>query len=96
MRKASLVVDWIDQNQIFDKFHPRNRDGVFTPYILLREFFLRHGVELNTSDVNKGMPVIFEIHHDVQEFISSESPAYLFLSETPAIRPKNQKDFYLE
>ncbi len=89
---ASLVVPWIGGNELFQADHPRNRDSVFAPFILLRECFLKQGIELNTSDVNKGRSVAFELHLDVQERTTPAAPAYVMLFETPSIYPRNQID----
>ncbi|WP_395742598.1 glycosyltransferase family 10 domain-containing protein [Prosthecobacter sp.] len=92
MHKASLVVSWIGRNELFQADHPRNRDSVFAPWILLRERLLQHGIELNTSDVNQGAPVAFELHLDAQQLTVPGAPAYLMLFETPAICPSNRLD----
>lgn len=88
--RASLVLPWIGNNELFQADHPRNRDSVFAPFILLREHLLTHGIELNTSDVNQGRPVAFELHLDVQERTTPDAPAYLMLFETPSIYPRNE------
>lgn len=79
---------WIGGNEIFDAQSPRNRDGTFDPYALLREVFLSKGIELNTADVNGDAPIAFQLHQDVQSF-RGDSPAYLMLFETPQVRPAN-------
>lgn len=89
--KGSLVIPWITNNRIFDAASPLNRDSTFDPYIRLREAFQRHGIELNTADVNNTELIAFELHQDVQHS-SGNALAYLMLFETPAVRPVNNNE----
>ena len=87
---ANCVGDSLQRNNIFNLSDPGNRDGCFEPYLLLRNIFLAHGIEINTSDINQGNKVRFELHMDVQPRAKSNIPSYVVLHETPQIRPINQ------
>ena len=88
---ASLVGDGLHGNNIFDLGSSGNRDGCFEPYVLLRKMFLKHGVELNTADVNPGEQLRFELHMDAQQGYSGRNPAFAVLYEAPQIKSHNQK-----
>jgi hypothetical protein len=55
----------------------------------LREKFLSHGIELNTSDINFGKEVLFEIHMDVHKDIQTDVPVSLFQYENEAVHHLN-------
>lgn len=88
MRRMVLLGAGLIENRIFDRASPANRDDCFAPYVLLRESFLAHGIELNTADVNGNAPVDVELHQDVQAGRGGAT-AYLMLFETPLVRPVN-------
>jgi hypothetical protein len=85
---ANLVGPQLIQNRIFDLTDPANRDNCFEPYAQLREAFLRHEIEINTSDVNAGQSVDFELHQDVRSHAQTGA-VYLMLFETPVVYPNN-------
>ena len=91
VRYANFVGDGLRSNNIFDLSSPGNRDGCFEPYLLLRSLFLKHGVELNTPDLNHAKKVEFELHMDAQSRIRKGIPSYVVLYETPQIRSLNQR-----
>jgi len=69
-------------------------DGVhrFNPTYVprrLREEFLRHGVELNTPDINHGRAVAFDLFLEGQEFTEDGNPKYLIAQENPYINHLN-------
>lgn len=85
---ASLTVPGIEKNQIFDPDYFGNRDDSFYPYRRLREVFLEAGVELNTSDVNQGREVLFEIDMNIQPQ-GGRGARYGLLLEPVQIEPLN-------
>ena len=87
---ANLVGDGFQGNNIFDLSSSGNRDGCFEPFLLLKQMFITHGIELNTADVNQANEVRFELHFDVQRQVNSNIPCYVMLFESPQIRPINQ------
>ena len=85
---ANLVGPHLIQNRIFDLMDPANRDNCFEPYAQLRQAFLHQGIEINTSDINAGKTVHFELHQDVRNRDQAVA-AYLMLFETPVVYPTN-------
>lgn len=65
----------------------------YTPR-LLREEFLRQGIELNTPDVNKGRDVAFDLFFEGKEFVDDGIPKYLVALENPNINRLNQDRDY--
>ncbi len=61
---------------------------------LLREAFLKQGIELNTPDVNKGRTVAFDLFLEGKEFIEDGIPKYLVALENPYINRLNQDRDY--
>ena len=89
MKVASLRGHHLQGNSIFDKNHAANRDNCFDPYIQLKNKFLEHGIELNTTDLNKNKEIMFELHQDAH--LQSESVnTYLMMFETVYIGQLNQ------
>ena len=88
---ANFVGDNLHNNDIFDLNSLGNRDECFAPYFQLRTNFLRHGIELNTKDINKENNLVFELHMDVQKIVNCNIPHYVILCESPIIRPVNQQ-----
>lgn len=65
----------------------------YTPR-LLREAFLRQGIELNTPDVNQGRAVAFDLFLEGKEFVEDGIPKYLVALENPYINRLNQDRDY--
>jgi hypothetical protein len=61
---------------------------------LLREAFLRQGIELNTPDVNKGRAVAFDLFLEGKEFVEDGIPKYLIAQENPHINRLNEDREY--
>jgi len=76
------------KNELFLSGKGSNSGVFFLPYGLLRESFLKKGIELNTPDLNKGKKVSFELHVNAQTR-RPQSRAYVYLFENPLIRPLN-------
>ena len=56
---------------------------------LLRDTFLKKGIEINTPDVNVGKPISFEIYVEGQELGENSYPKYLLALENPFINVLN-------
>ncbi len=85
---ARFVAGQFGNNAIFDLSHPWNRDNCFQPYYLLRECLKRHGIQIDTPDINGNKSIAFELHMDVRS-INESLPCYLLMLETPQVCPKN-------
>ena len=85
---ANLVTQSFEKNEIFDLKHRNNRDDCFKPFFLLREQLKKHGIEINTVDINTGYSLKFELHMDVQKQHATAS-LYLLLLETSQVCPAN-------
>jgi len=83
-------------NKLFDHASPRNSDGLFTPYIMLREKLLALGIEINTPDLNAGKDVAFEIHMDGRPLLNNQIDKYLIAVENPHINKFNADADYLK
>jgi alpha(1,3/1,4) fucosyltransferase len=85
---AALRGNQLTNNTIFDRNSPLNRDNCFAPYALLREEFLREGVEINTVDRLGANKIQFEIHQDVQN--KTIAPInYLLMFENELVKIEN-------
>jgi alpha(1,3/1,4) fucosyltransferase len=83
-------------NKLFDYSNPRNSDGLFTPYITLREKLLQSGIEINTPDVNAEKTVSLEIHMDSRPLAENDIDKYLIAVENPLINRLNADIDYLK
>ena len=88
---ANFVGDGLNDNNIFDLSSVGNRDGCYEPYFLLKRILMSQGIEINTSDINAGKKILFELHMDVQSNVRNHLPKYVILNESPQIRPSNQQ-----
>ncbi|MBU1425728.1 MAG: hypothetical protein KKH12_08460 [Gammaproteobacteria bacterium] len=86
---GNIYCESITGNKLFDYSSPRNSDGLFTPYILLRDKLLQSGIEINTPDVNTDRAVSFEIHMDGRPLIDNNIRKYLIAVENPLINMLN-------
>jgi alpha(1,3/1,4) fucosyltransferase len=93
---GNIFCENFSANKLFDSSSPRNSDGLFTPYIILREKLLQLGIEINTPDVNAGRTVSFEIHMDGRPLVSSSMHKYLIAVENPLINKLNAEIDYLK
>lgn len=57
---------------------------------MLRDAFLKKGIEINTPDINLGRKISFEIYIEGQTLEDSPHPKYLLALENPFINPLNQ------
>lgn len=93
---GNIYCENFSENKLFDPSSPRNSDGLFTPYIALRERLLQCGIEVNTPDVNAGRPVAFEIHMDGRPLADNNISKYLIAVENPLINKLNGNVDYLK
>lgn len=61
---------------------------------MLREAFLKDGIELNTPDVNQGRNITFDLFFEGHEFIEDGIPKYLVALENPNINRLNENRDY--
>ena len=85
---ANFVAAGVSKNSLFNQ---TSRDNCNYSLWLLREKFKDKGIHLNTVDVNVKERVAFELHMDVHRSKTS-AQAYLFLWETSAICPNNERE----
>lgn len=86
---ANIHSDGRYNNSLFeleDAVHRFNPS--YTPR-LLREEFLKRGIELNTPDINSDRPVRFDIHLEGRLLSESSRPKYLIALENPNINKLN-------
>jgi len=93
---GNVYCEDFSENRLFDYSNPRNSDGLFTPYIRLREALLQSGIELNTPDINVGRAVSFEVHMDSRPLVNDSIPGYLIAVENPLINRLNIDVEYLK
>jgi hypothetical protein len=94
MRRASIYADGHSANSLFaleDSVHRYN--PTYTPR-LLRQAFLERGIELNTTDINLGQPIAFELHLEGRPLSARTVPRYLLALENPNINPLNASAEY--
>lgn len=77
-------------NSIFDLQHPLNRDNCFYPYWLMKELFLKRGVDIGTYDLMKEATIVLDM--DVPRDFHGNKCSYLLLMETSQVRPVNGRD----
>jgi hypothetical protein len=93
---GNIYCEDFTENRLFDYSSPRNTDGLFTPYIALREKLLQLGIEVNTPDLNKGRTVAFEMHMEGRPLSGNGIPKYLIAAENPLINRLNADIEYLK
>jgi hypothetical protein len=65
----------------------------YTPR-MLREAFLKQGIELNTPDVNQGRDIAFDLFFEGHEFVDDGIQKYLVAQENPNINRLNENRDY--
>jgi hypothetical protein len=93
---GNIYCETMTENKLFDYSSLRNSDGLFTPYIQIREKLLQRGIEINTPDVNAGKEVAFEIHMDGRPLAENKISKYLIAVESPFINRFNGDVEYLK
>ena len=77
------------QNSVFNLDSKLNRDNGFLAWSLLKVDFLKHKIEINTSDINVSKKPSFEIHVDSWVPPAIELECYLLMLETSQVLPAN-------
>jgi len=94
-----LFANYYQPNRVNNaSFEEIDRHHTYNPTFtnrLLRAEFLKHGIELNNPDVNRGRDIAFSILHDGQPLDPILGPKYLIATENPYICPLNQDRDYL-
>lgn len=93
---GNIYCEDFGENRLFDRSSPRNADGLFTPYIALRERLLQLGIEVNTPDLNAGRNISLEIHMEGRPLAESNIPKYIIAAENPLINRLNADLDYLK
>lgn len=91
---ANLYVAGHSNNSMFateDSIHRFNPTHTLR---LLREAFLKQGIELNTPDVNQGRDIAFDLFGEGREFVEDGVPKYLITLENPNINRLNESREY--
>lgn len=93
MQRATLVVQRIRDNRVFEPGAGPNGGDFFLPWRTLRDAFAQAGYLLNTPDINRGQAVVFELHLNAQRRVpvaaAPGTPCYAYLYEDPLVRPLN-------
>ncbi len=86
----------IDQskNSVFSKEKVDLYEPSYTP-APLRDLFEKKGIELNTSDINEGKNILFNLYSDGQNIEIRDGINYLMAIENPFITPLNADVSYL-
>lgn len=94
-----LFANYYQQDRVNNaSFEEIDRHHTYNPTFtnrLLRSEFLKHGIELNNPDVNRGKEIAFSILHDGQYINQIPRPKYLIATENPYICPLNKNEQYL-
>ena len=80
---GNIFTDAHSNNSLFeieDSTHLYNPTHTFR---MLRQSFLKRGIEINTPDVNQGRKVAFDLHLEGRKFVKNEVPKYLIALENP-------------
>ncbi len=91
---ANIHAEGHSKNSMFsadDGIHRFN--PTYTPR-LLRQGFLDAGIELNTTDMNQGRKIAFDLFFEGREFIEDGIPKYLIALENPNINKLNANREY--
>ncbi len=94
-----LFANYYQQDRVNNaSFEEIDRHHTYNPTFtnrLLRSEFLKHGIELNNPDVNRGKDIAFSILHDGQYIDQIPKPKYIIATENPCICPLNKNEQYL-
>lgn len=91
---ANIHADGHSKNSLFaveDKVHRHN--PTTTPR-MLRETFLKRGIEVNTPDLNRGREIAFDLHLEGRLLHDARHPRYLIALENPNINKLNASSDY--
>jgi hypothetical protein len=91
---ANIHADGHSKNSLFaveDKVHRHN--PTTTPR-MLREAFLKRGIEVTTPDLNQGREIAFDLHLEGRPLQDARHPRYLVTLENPNINKLNASSDY--
>ncbi len=87
---ANIHAEGHSNNSLFAEKNPSNFYGPTYTFRLIRHLFLTHGVELNTSDLNLGKNISFEIYSEGQKIPYDSLPKFFLAQENPTINLLNR------
>lgn len=91
---GSVYADGHAKNSMFGEADTVHRFNPTRTNRVMREAFARHGIEVNTVDVNVGRQADFELHFEGRPLPESAVPRYLIALENPFINPLNADPAY--
>jgi hypothetical protein len=89
MKYANIIAAGHHNNSQFSTVDSVHKYGSTYLMRLLRDAFLKKGIEINTPDLNLGKPISFEIYVEGQMLRESLYPKYLLALENPFINTLN-------
>lgn len=93
---ANIHAEGHSRNSLFSEIDPANFYGPTYTFRLLRAHFLKHGIDLNTADLNLDKPVAFEIYSEGQVLSCNDLPKFFLAQENPTINLLNQDIQYCQ
>lgn len=93
---ANIHAEGHSRNSLFSEKDPANFYGPTYTFRLLRTHFLKHGIELNTADINLDKKVAFEIYSEGQVLSCNNLPKFFLAQENPTINLLNQDIQYCQ
>jgi hypothetical protein len=93
---ANIYAEGHSQNSLFAEKDPVNFYGPTYTLRLIRNFFSKYGVELNTADLNQTKQVAFEIYSEGQLLLCNNLPKFFLAQENPTINLLNQDVNYCQ
>ena len=89
MKYANIIASGHQNNSQFSPVDSVHKYGSTYLMRLLRDAFLKKGIEINTPDINLGKPISFEIYVEGQALRDNPCPKYLLALENPFINTLN-------
>jgi hypothetical protein len=89
MKYVNIIAAGHQNNSQFALLDSVHKYGSTYLMRLLRDTFLKKGIEINTPDVNLGKPISFEIYVEGQALRENSYPKYLLALENPLINVLN-------
>jgi len=89
MNYANIIAAGHQNNSQFALVDSAHKYGSTHLMRVLRDVFLKKGIEINTPDVNFGKPISFEIYVEGQTLGENSYPKYLLALENPFINTLN-------
>jgi hypothetical protein len=89
MKIASIYAAGQSNNALFADNDPTHTYAPTYTSRLLRSDLIKHGIEMNTADLNLGKEVVFELYVEGQAVQATPVPKYLIATENPHINALN-------